>query len=86
MKKFIIKASIIFVFCLLLFRFTVVSLINEYENKLINLSSSDNIAELKKDILENLEKNNNKEKILYPEDAKIISLFIKKLRSELDIN
>lgn len=86
MKKFIIKASIIFVFCLLLFRFTVVSLINEYENKLINLSSSDNIAELKKDILENLEKNNNKEKILYLEDAKIISLFIKKLRSELDIN
>ena len=86
MKKFIIKASIIFVFSLLLFRFTVVSLINEYENKLIKLSSSENIIELKKDILANLEKNNNKEKILYPEDAKIISLFIKKIRSELDIN
>ena len=86
MKKFIIKASIIFVFSLLFFRFTVVSLINEYENKLTKLSSSDNITELKKDILANLEKNNNKEKILYPEDAKIISLFIKKIRSELDIN
>lgn len=86
MKKFIIKTSIIFIFSLLFFRFTVISLINEYENKLIKLSSSENIIELKKDILANLEKNNNKEKIFYPEDAKIISLFIKKIRSELDIN
>lgn len=86
MKKFIIKTSIIFVFSLLFFRFTVISLINEYENKLIKLTSSENIIELKKDILANLEKNNNKEKIFYSEDAKIISLFIKKIRSELDIN
>ena len=36
MKIFILKSAIIFLFCLLLFRFTIVSLANEYENKLNN--------------------------------------------------
>jgi len=35
MKIFILKSAIIFLFCLLLFRLTIVSLTNEYENKLI---------------------------------------------------
>ena len=85
MKIFILKSAIIFVFSLLLFRFTFVSLINEYENKLINLTSSSNLSEVKEDLFKSLKENNSKENILNPEDAELLSVFIKKILKELDL-
>ena len=64
MKKFILKISIIFIFLLLLFRFTIVSTLNEYEQKLENYASSSQINKLKKDVLQSIKKSNEKEKIL----------------------
>ena len=43
MKKFILKSAIIFILSLLLFRFTVISLVNEYEEKLLSHISTSNI-------------------------------------------
>ena len=85
MKIFILKSAIIFLFCLLLFRFTIVSLTNEYENKLNNYVSSSNFKEIKKDLFESLRENNEKDEILNPEDAEILSIFIRKILKELSI-
>tara|TARA_E500000178_G_C16590537_1_gene560159 strand:- start:103 stop:366 length:264 start_codon:yes stop_codon:yes gene_type:complete len=85
MKIFILKSAVIFLFCLLLFRFTIVSLTNEYENKLENLISSSNFKDFKIDLFESLEENNKKNAILDPEDAEILSVFIKKILSELNL-
>jgi hypothetical protein len=60
MKIFVLKSAIIFLFCLLLFRFTVISITNEYENKLINLISSSNFKEIKNDFFNSLKENNKK--------------------------
>ena len=85
MKKFILKISIIFIFLLLLFRFTVISLLNKYEQKLENYTSSSQINKLKEEILISIKDNNNKEKILDQEEAIILVTFIKKILKELDI-
>ena len=85
MKKFILKISIIFIFLLLLFRFTVISLLNKYEQKLENYTSSSQINKLKEEILISIKDSNNKEKILDQEEAIILGTFIKKILKELDI-
>ena len=85
MKIFILKSAIIFLFCLLLFRFTIVSLTNEYENKLNNYVSSSNFKEIKKDLFDSLGENNEKDEILDPEDAEILSIFIRKILKELSL-
>ena len=85
MKKFILKISIIFIFLLLLFRFTIVSLLNEYEQKFENYISSSQINELKKEILLSISESNKKEKILDDEESLILGTFIKKILKELDI-
>ena len=85
MKIFILKSAIIFLFCLLLFRFTIISLTNEYENKLNNYVSSSNFKEIKKDLFESLRENNEKDEILDPEDAEILSIFIRKILKELSL-
>jgi hypothetical protein len=85
MKIFVLKSAIIFLFCLLLFRFTVISITNEYENKLINLISSSNFKEIKNDFFNSLKENNKKEVIIDPDEAKILSIFIKKILQELEL-
>ena len=86
MKKFVIKCSIIFLFSLLFFRLTFISLINEYENKIAELSSSSSLIELKEEIIQNIKTSNNKDRILYPDDAELLSIFIKKILLELKLN
>ena len=85
MKKFIIKLSLISIFVLLVFRFTFVSLINDYENKILNIISSSNLKEIKVDLLDQIENINKKDKILNDDDAKILGIFINKLFNELKI-
>ena len=82
MKKFILKSAIIFILSLLLFRFTVISLVNEYEEKILSQISTSNINELKRDVLKSIKENNEKEAILHPEDAKELSAFMKKIITE----
>jgi hypothetical protein len=79
MKIFILKSAIIF----MLFRFTVISLTNEYENRFNDFISSSNFKEIKKDLFESLKENNTKDEILDPADALILSTFIKKVLKEL---
>lgn len=86
MKKFILKTSIIFLFSLLLFRFTIVSLINDYEQKVAQYTTSSYLQEKKRELFEFIIENNNKDKILDSKDAKILSTYIKKILKELELN
>jgi hypothetical protein len=86
MKKFILKTSIIFLFSLLLFRFTIVSLINDYEQKVAQFTTSSYLQEKKRELFDFIIKNNNKDKILDSKDAKILSTYIKKILKELELN
>lgn len=86
MKKFILKTSIIFLFSLLLFRFTIVSLINDYEQKVAQYTTSSYLQEKKKELFDFIIENNNKDKILDTKDAKILSTYIKKILKELELN
>ena len=85
MKSFILKCFVVFIFCLLLFRLTIVAFVNEYENKIINLTSSSNFTELKKDFFNSIKENNSKDAIIDPNDAELLSIFIKKVLKELDL-
>ena len=85
MKSFILKSAIIFFFCLLLFRFTIVSLVNGYENKINSQISSSQIEQIKKELFQSIKENNEKDNILDPEDAELLSIFIKKILNELNI-
>ena len=85
MKSFILKSAIIFFFCLLLFRFTIVSLVNEYENKINSYISSSHIEQIKKEFFQSIKENNEKDNILDPEDAELLSIFIKKILNELNV-
>ena len=64
MKKFILKSAIIFILSLLLFRFTVISLVNEYEEKILSQISTSNINELKREMTVNLNSNKDNIKII----------------------
>lgn len=86
MKKFILKLILISFFALIIFRFTVVSLINDYENKLSQVVSSSNLKELKLELFNNLKELNKKDQILYNEDAKVLGIFINKVLKELNSN
>ena len=86
MKKFILKTSIIFLFSLLLFRFTIVTLINDYEQKVAQYTTSSYLQEKKRELFDFIIKNNNKDKILDTKDAKILSTYIKKILKELELN
>ncbi len=85
MKSFILKSAIVFLFSLLLFRFTLVSFVNEYENKIAGYTSSPNLDQIKKEFFKSIKENNEKDVILDPEDAELLSIFIKKILSELNI-
>ena len=70
---------------MLLFRFTLVSFVNEYENKIAGYTSSPNLDQIKKEFFKSIKENNEKDVILDPEDAELLSIFIKKILNELNI-
>ena len=73
-------------FSLLLFRFTIVTLINDYEQKVAQYTTSSYLQEKKKELFDFIIENNNKDKILDTKDAKILSTYIKKILRELELN
>ena len=85
MKQFVIKTFIVFIFIFILIRFTLISLINDYETKFSESLSSSSLVELKSTIIDEIRKSNSREKILYKSDAEILGVFIKKILAELNL-
>ena len=85
MRNFLIKTSVVFIFTFILIRFTVISLINDYETRFSESLSTSSLVELKTTIMDGIKKSNSQDQILYKEDAEILGVFFKKIFIELDL-
>ena len=83
MKTFVYKSLLVCLLFFIMFHLTFGYFIRTYKQELYNTFSKDKILFLKEKLREEVKKNNEKENILYPEDAKIFGEFIRKILSEL---
>ena len=83
MKIFIYKSLIVSFLALLIFQITIGSKINEFKSELSNLSSPQKIAELKLKFFNEIKKANKKDNYFSPEEREDLSIFFKKIQSEL---
>ena len=84
MKFFLYKFVIILVGVFLLFEFTIGSKLKYYERNLRNIFSKQNIEFIKLKAKDEMRVAINKDVYLNPEDAKLLSQFLKKIQQELD--
>ena len=83
MKIFIYKSLIVFFLVLVLFKITVGSLVNNYEKKISLILSKENLKGIENKLKREMQAGINKDKILDPEDAKLLNNFFKKIRKEI---
>ena len=83
MKLFIYKSLIIFFLAILLFKFTIGNVVRNYEEKIDTYFSEENLILIKQKAREEMQNAIDKENYLKPEDAELISKFLKKLQVEI---
>ena len=83
MKLFIYKSLLVFFLIFLLFQLTIGSVIKNYENKMDQYFSKQNLDQVKLKIREEMKNAIKKENYLSPEDADLINKFLKKLQKEI---
>ena len=86
MKVFFYKTAIIFFLILVTFQLTVGSQLRNFERKIENLKSEENIEIIKNKLREELRNALSKERYLSKEDAELIKNFINKLNTEINLN
>ena len=84
MKTFVYKTLFIFLMLIILFHLTIGPLLRNFEQKIRNLKSKENIEYIKDELREELKSAVKKENYLDEEDRKLIISFIEKLKSELN--
>ena len=85
MKIFLYKFVIILIGLFLIFELTLGSLIKDFKREYVNLLSKEKIESIKSKARQEMRTAINKDVYLDPEDAKLISRFIKKIQNELNI-
>ena len=83
MKLFIYKSLLVFFLIFLLFQLTIGSVIKNYENKMDQYFTKQNLDQVKLKIREEMKNAIKKENYLSPEDAELINKFLKKLQKEI---
>ena len=86
MKVFFYKTAIIFFLILVTFQLTVGSQLRNFERKIENLKSEENIEIIKNKLREELRNTLSKERYLSKEDAELIKNFINKLNTEINLS
>ena len=86
MKIFFYKTAIIFFLILVTFQLTIGSQLRNFERKIENLKSEENIEIIKNKLREELRNALSKERYLSKEDAELIKNFINKLNTEINLN
>ena len=86
MKIFFYKTAIIFFLILVTFQLTVGSQLRNFERKIENLKSKENIEIVKNKLREELRNASSKERYLSKEDAELIKNFINKLNTEINLS
>jgi|TARA_B100000929_G_scaffold257180_1_gene219787 polyhydroxyalkanoate synthesis regulator phasin len=83
MKIFVYKALFVFVCIFILFQLTIGMQIKQFNHKLEEFQSKENIEKIKEKLRDELRNAISKENYLTPDDAKLINEFINKLKKEL---
>ena len=83
MKLFVYKTLFVVVCVFLLFQLTVGAKLKQFEKKLANYKSQENVENIKNKIRKELRNAVEKENYLSADDAKLINQFINKLKKEL---
>lgn len=86
MKLFIYKLLVSLVAIYILFQLTIGLMLKDFEKKIIQIKSQENIGLIKSKIREELTNGIEKDSILSAEDAKLIRDFFKKISSEINSN
>ena len=86
MKIFLIKSIIIFIGLFLLFKITIGSVINNFQQELENQISNEKIILMKDKVREEMKKGIEKDRILNPDDAQLLGKFLNKLLKEINQN
>jgi hypothetical protein len=84
MRIFIYKTLFIFLCILIVYKMTVGSLVSEFERKLDNISSKENILIIQEKIREEISNSIEKDQILNKEDAILIKKFLNKIKDEIN--
>ncbi len=86
MKIFFYKSFITFVFIFIFYQLTIGSKVRELESKINRITSSENIEYVKNKVREEIKNAISKDRYLEVEDAILLRDFIKKIKSELELN
>ena len=86
MKLFLIKSIIIFFGLFVLFKITIGSAINNLQKEVENQISNEKIILIKDKIRKEMKKGIEKDRILSPDDAKLLGKFFNKLLKEINQN
>ena len=84
MKIFFYKTLLVAFVFFIVFKITIGSVISNFESKIYNLSSKENIEMVKEKIREEIKVAINKEKFINEEDADLINAFLKKIQTDLN--
>lgn len=84
MKLFVYKTLFIFFCFIIAYKFTFGSLLNQFETRLKNFASKQNISMTKKKIKEELISSIEKDRILKNDEAILIKKFLEKVRTEIN--
>lgn len=84
MKIFIYKLLISIAAIFILFQLTFGLVLKKIEKSIIELSSKDNIETIKLKVREEIRAGIQKDRLLDKEDARIIGIFLNKIKTEID--
>ena len=85
MKPFFVKTIIIFIATLLIYNLTIGNEIKKFENMLANITNKTQREQIKEKILLEMSEANKKDNYFTDEEKSIISNFLKKIFTELDL-
>ena len=83
MKQFLYKVLISIVAIVLIYELTLGKLIASYSDKINYISTKEGRKELVISLRKEIEKANKKDRYLSEEDAKLLSVFLKKIQKEI---
>tara|TARA_Y200000002_G_scaffold297997_1_gene252683 strand:+ start:2972 stop:3238 length:267 start_codon:yes stop_codon:yes gene_type:complete len=85
MKIFFVKTIIVAIAFYIVFELTIGSKIKQAQETILKYKSKTERVKIKEKLIFEIERANNKDKILSDKDRKVISRFILKIQEELDL-
>lgn len=85
MKTFFVKTIIVAIAFYIVFELTIGSKIKQAQESILKYKSKTERVKIKEKLIFEIERANNKDKILSDKDRRVISRFILKIQEELDL-